>query len=51
MNMLTTCVIIQALNNFSVYTPKAGVAVNKCLFYVSVWLLSFGLDETQQNTP
>ena len=32
---------IQALKNFPIYTPNTKAAFNECLFYVSIWLLSF----------
>ena len=39
---------IQALNkNFPIYTPNTKATFNECLFYVSIWLLSFSLDEPQ----
>ena len=31
------------------FTPDTKKTFNECLFYVSIWLLSFILDEPQQN--
>ena len=33
--------------NFPIYTPNTKAAFNECLFYSSIWLLSFSLDEPQ----
>ena len=33
--------------NFAIYTPDTKATFSECLFYVSIWLLSFSLDEPQ----
>ena len=38
---------IQALARIFPYIPQTQTTFNECLFYVSIWLLSFSLDEPQ----
>ena len=33
--------------NFPIYTTNTKVTFNECLFYVSIWVLSFSFDEPQ----
>ena len=33
--------------NLPIYTLNTKTTINECLFYVSIWLLSFSLDEPQ----
>ena len=41
---ISTCI------NFSIYTRNTRMTFNECLFYMSVCLMSFSLNETQWNT-
>ena len=52
--MLPTYVIRQAKKfkhsqEFAICTPNTKTAFNERLFYISIWLLSFSLDEPQKN--
>ena len=54
-NILQTCLIRQAEKsstciNFSIYTKNTRMTFNERLFYVSVCLMFFSLNETQWNT-
>ena len=40
---------IQALDNFPIYTPNTKTTFSQCIFYISIWLLSFSLGERQYS--